>query len=50
MQKDESAKATAMERLKEFGPQFEGPLVFSGELVATVTVGLMASFGMLATV
>jgi hypothetical protein len=47
MQQDESAKANAMERLKEFGPQFQGPLVFSPEQVATANVGLMASFGML---
>ena len=45
MQQDELAKATAMERLKEFGPQFEGPLEFSPELLATATVGLMANFG-----
>src|SRR5450631_1652342 len=45
MQKDELAKATAMERLKEFGPQFAGPLDFSSELLATATVGLMVNFG-----
>jgi hypothetical protein len=45
MQQDELAKATAMERLKEFGPQFEGPLEFSPELLATAAVGLMANFG-----
>jgi len=47
MQHDESAKAIAMERLKEFGPQFEGPLVFSPEALSTAIVGLMANFGML---
>jgi len=45
MQQDELAKAAAMERLKEFGPQFEGPLDFSPELMATATVGLMTNFG-----
>jgi hypothetical protein len=45
MQSDEMGKATAMERLKEFGPQFEGPLDFSPQLVATVMVGLMKNFG-----
>jgi hypothetical protein len=47
VQHDELAKATAMERLKEFGPQFEGPLDFSPKLMATATVGLMGNFGML---
>jgi hypothetical protein len=47
MQQDEAAQAYSMERLKEFGPQFEVPLVSSAEQVATATVGLMASFGML---
>jgi len=46
MQQDELAKANAMERLKEFGPQFEGPLDFSPQLLATATVGLMTNFGM----
>jgi hypothetical protein len=44
-QQDEVAKATAMERLKEFGPEFEGPLDFSPNLMATAMVGLMANFG-----
>jgi hypothetical protein len=44
---DESAKANAMERLKEFGPEFVGPLDFSPKLLATAMVGLMASFGIL---
>ena len=47
MQQDESAKAMTMERLKEFGPQFEGPLGFSPEALSTAVVGLMANFGML---
>jgi hypothetical protein len=34
-----------MERLKEFGPQFEGPLEFTPKLAATATVGLMVIFG-----
>jgi len=46
IQQDESAKANAIERLKEFGPQFQGPLEFSPQLMATATAGLMASFGM----
>jgi hypothetical protein len=41
---DEQAKANAMELLKEFGPQFVGPLDFSPKLLATAMVGLMASF------
>jgi len=45
MQQDELGKATAMERLKEFGPQFEGPLEFSPELLATAMVGLTQNFG-----
>ncbi len=44
-EQDELAKATAMERLKEFGPQFEGPLDSSPKLLAAATVGLMANFG-----
>jgi hypothetical protein len=44
---DELAKATAIERLKEFGPQFEGPLECSPELLATALVGLTAHFGIL---
>jgi len=47
MQKDEPARASAIERLKEFGPQFDEPLDFSPELVAKAMVGLMANFGML---
>jgi hypothetical protein len=35
----------AMERLKEFGPGFEGPLDFSPELVSKAMVGTMMSFG-----
>jgi hypothetical protein len=46
-QQDEPAKANAMERLKEFGPQFAGPLDFSPKLLATAMVGLMANFGIL---
>jgi hypothetical protein len=46
IQQDELAKANAIERLKEFGPQFEGPLDFSPQLLATATVGLMTNFGM----
>jgi hypothetical protein len=45
MQQDEPAKAAATERLKEFGPQFEGPLDFSPQLLATAMVGLMTNFG-----
>jgi len=45
IQQDELAKATAIERLKEFGPQFEGPLDFSPTLLATATVGLTMNFG-----
>ena len=44
---DEEGKKNSMERLKEFGPPFEGPLEFSPQLAATVTVGLMMNFGML---
>jgi hypothetical protein len=46
MQQDEPAKASAMERLKEFGPQFGAPLDFSPQLMATATMGMMANFGM----
>jgi hypothetical protein len=46
VQQDEPGKAAAMERLKEFGPQFEGPLDFSPQLLATTMVGMMANFGM----
>ena len=46
-QGDEPAKAFAMERLKEFGPPFDAPLEFSANLVATATVGMMASFGII---
>ena len=47
---DEAAKAAAIERLKEFGPQFESSLnSFSPELLAKAMVGLTANFGILAT-
>ena len=46
-QNDEAAKALAMERLREFGPEFESPLEFSAELAAKAMVGLMANFGMI---
>ena len=49
MQDDEKAKAASVERLKEFGPQFESQLDFSPELLANAMVRLMAHFGMLAT-
>jgi hypothetical protein len=49
MQQDEPSKAVAMERLKEFGPQFEGPLDCSPQLFATASVGLLASFGIVPT-
>lgn len=42
MQRDEPARNIAMERLKEFGPQFEGPLDCSPQLLATAAVGLLA--------
>lgn len=42
---DEAAKAAAIERLKEFGPQFELPVEFRTEVLATAMVGLMANFG-----
>lgn len=45
LNKDEAAKAAAMERLKEFGPQFAGPFEFSPQLSATATVGLLGNFG-----
>jgi hypothetical protein len=41
-QQDEVAKASAMERLKEFGPEFEGPLDFSPNLMATRTRAAIA--------
>jgi hypothetical protein len=44
---DEPGKAAAMDRLKEFGPQFAGPLEFSPKVWATMIVGLTASFGVL---
>jgi hypothetical protein len=37
----------AIERLREFGPQFEGPLDFSPDLAAKAIAGLMANFGMI---
>ena len=43
---DEPAKAASLERLKEFGPQFAGPLEFSPELMATAMTGLMTSYRM----
>src|ERR1700722_1498763 len=46
-QNDEAAKAQAMERLREFGPEFEGPLEFSVELAGKAITGLMANFGMI---
>lgn len=49
MQGDEEVKAASLERLKEFGPQFAGPLDFSPELLATSMVGLMANFGIIPT-
>ncbi len=47
VQNDEAAKALAMERLREFGPGFEGPLEFSAEFIAKAMVGLMANLGMI---
>jgi serine/threonine protein kinase len=47
IQQDEPAKASAIERLKEFGPQFEGPLDFSPDLLAIAKVGLMMNFGII---
>ena len=44
IQGDEPAKAASVERLKEFGPQFAGPLDFSPELLATATVGFMTNY------
>ena len=44
-QNDHTAKAAAMERLKEFGPEFQAPLDFSPQLMATATVGMMLNFG-----
>jgi hypothetical protein len=46
MQQDEGAIATAMGRLKEFGPQFEGPLILTPESVRTAQDGMMTYFGM----
>jgi hypothetical protein len=45
MQNDHTAKAAAMERLREFGAEFEGPVDFSPQLMATATVGMMLNFG-----
>ena len=45
IEQDEAAKAAAMERLKEFGPQFAGPFEFSPQLLATATLGLLGNFG-----
>jgi hypothetical protein len=50
MQQDASAMAAAMERLKEFGPQFGGSLILtpqSGRFLATAKVGMLTYFGML---
>ena len=44
---DEPGKAAAEERLKEFGPQFAGPVEFSPQVMATVMVGLTGTFGVL---
>ena len=45
LQHDEVARSNAMERLKEFGPEFKSPLEFSTELLVTATLGMMANFG-----
>ncbi len=45
MQEDATAKDASSERLKEFGPQFAGPLEFSTDLLATAMVGLTTHFG-----
>jgi hypothetical protein len=39
------ATRASLERLKEFGPEFAGPLDFSPELPATAMVGLTMKFG-----
>jgi hypothetical protein len=41
LQKDHTAKAAAIERLKEFGPQFEVSLDSSGQLIGTISVGMI---------
>jgi hypothetical protein len=45
---DAAAKAAAVERLKEFGPQFDGKTDMSPEAFASATVGLLLNFGILA--
>ena len=47
IQGDEPAKAAALERLREFGPEFAGPLDFSPEPMVTALTGLTMNFGML---
>jgi hypothetical protein len=44
---DQAAKSAAAARLAEFGPQFERQVEFSANLVATASVGLMMTFGLL---
>ena len=43
---DESGKAVCVERLKEFGAEFECSLDFSPELLVKAMTGLMLNFGM----
>ncbi|HEY1755225.1 MAG TPA: hypothetical protein VGG72_07490 [Bryobacteraceae bacterium] len=49
MQQDLAAKASAAERLKEFGPQFDANLDFTPALMSTAMVGTMANFGLIPT-
>ena len=44
MQGDEPAKAAAMERLKEFGPEWETAIDSSPEVMAKAMVGTLAYF------
>jgi hypothetical protein len=48
IQQDEVAKAVAAERLKEFGPQFEGTTELSPHALSVAIAGLMMNFGTLA--
>jgi hypothetical protein len=45
MQGDGPGKAASLDRLKEFGPDFEGPLDFSQERLVAALAGLMVNFG-----
>jgi hypothetical protein len=49
MRGDHKRKLTALERLKDFGAQFEGEAEFSSQNYAEANVCPLASFGMLKT-